>query len=73
MEGRETDAQSKASGLIQEFSGRFLEMSFTLHPPNIPNEHPSKGSNVAWAARKLSERYPFQARHNVIVTIADCE
>jgi hypothetical protein len=59
--------------LIREFPTEFRSMTCTLHPPNRPNEHPSKGSNVAWAVRKLSARYPFPTRSDVIVTIADCK
>jgi hypothetical protein len=73
MEGREADASLKASSLVDSFSARFRSLSYTLHPPNIPGEHPSKGSNVAWAVRKLSERYDMTIRKDVIVTIADCE
>ncbi|KAL2212071.1 hypothetical protein CC79DRAFT_1364355 [Sarocladium strictum] len=73
MEGREADASSKASSLVDSFSARFRSLSYTLHPPDIPGEHPSKGSNVAWAVRKLSERYDVSIRKYVIVTIADSD
>lgn len=57
--------------LIQEFVKKFRSIDFTLHPSDIPGEAPGKGSNMAWAARKLSERYSMTQRKDVIVTGID--
>ncbi|CAK7567265.1 MAG: hypothetical protein SEPTF4163_005227 [Sporothrix epigloea] len=71
MEQREKGAEIKAMSLIAEFVKKFRSIDFTLHPADIPNECPGKGSNVDWAARKLSERYPIECRKDVIVTGID--
>ncbi|KAH8675707.1 glycosyl transferase family group 2-domain-containing protein [Xylariales sp. PMI_506] len=73
MEQREHNAEVKAMNLIQEFAKKFRSIDFTLHPSDIPGEAPGKGSNCAWAARKLSERYPMSARKDVIITGIDAD
>lgn len=73
MEHREHNAELKAMNLIQEFVKKFRSIDFTLHPSDIPNEAPGKGSNVAWAARKLSEKYPMATRKDVIITGIDAD
>lgn len=71
MEQREHNVEMKAMNLIQEFVKKFRSIDFTLHPSDIPGESPGKGSNIAWAARKLSEKYPNSIRKDVIVTGID--
>jgi hypothetical protein len=71
MEQRESTAESKALGLIQEFAKKFRAIDFTLHPSDIPGEAAGKGSNIGWAARKMSEKYSATIRNNVIVTGID--
>ncbi|KAF5248508.1 hypothetical protein FANTH_5909 [Fusarium anthophilum] len=73
MEHRESSAETKALGLIQEFAKKFRFLDFTLHPSDIPGEAAGKGSNLAWAARKLSERYSATVRKNVIITGIDAD
>ncbi|KAI1779511.1 glycosyl transferase family group 2-domain-containing protein [Hypoxylon cercidicola] len=73
MEQREHNVELKAMNLIQEFVKKFRSIDFTLHPSDIPGESPGKGSNLAWAARKLSERYPLSQRKDVIVTGIDAD
>lgn len=73
MEEREPQAATKALQLVEEFSAKFRFIGYTVHPGDIPGESAGKGSNVAWAARKLSERYPIEKRKNVIVTGIDGE
>ncbi|KAL7628679.1 hypothetical protein AAE478_000194 [Parahypoxylon ruwenzoriense] len=73
MEQREHNVELKAMNLIQEFVKKFRSIDFTLHPSDIPGESPGKGSNVAWAARKLSEKYPMTVRKDVIVTGIDAD
>lgn len=73
MEQREHNAELKAMNLIQEFVKKFRSIDFTLHPSDIPGEAPGKGSNMAWAARKLSERYSMNQRKDVIVTGIDAD
>ena len=71
MEEREAHAHSKALQLVDDFSSKFRFIGYTLHPGDIPGESAGKGSNVAWAARKLSERYPIEKRKNIVVTGID--
>lgn len=71
MEQRESNADTKALGLMQEFAKKFRSLDFTLHPSDIPGESAGKGSNIGWAARKLSERYSATVRKNVIITGID--
>ncbi|KAK4231787.1 glycosyl transferase family group 2-domain-containing protein [Podospora fimiseda] len=73
MEQREENAELKASRLINEFSRKFRFIDFTIHPSDIPGELAGKGSNMAWAARKLSERYLIGQRKDVIVTGIDAD
>ena len=71
MEQREENVELKAMSLVSEFIKKFRSLDFTIHPSDIPGEAAGKGSNCAWAARKLSERYSFEARKNVILTGID--
>lgn len=71
MELREAGGESKALSLIQQFIKRFRSIDYTLHPGDIPGEAAGKGSNMSWAARKLSLNYPMSVRRNVIVTGID--
>lgn len=71
MEIRENNVELKAMGLVQEFIKKFRTLDFTVHPANIPGESAGKGSNMAWAVRKLSERYTMEARKDVIITGID--
>jgi hypothetical protein len=71
MEQRETNVEVKAMSLVSEFVKKFRSIDFTLHPADIPGEAAGKGSNVAWAARKLSEKYLMESRKDVIITGID--
>ncbi|CAK7202791.1 hypothetical protein SEUCBS139899_005518 [Sporothrix eucalyptigena] len=73
MEQRENNAEIKAMSLIAEFVKKFRSIDFTLHPSDLPGDCPGKGSNVDWAARKLSERYPIGCRKDVIITGIDAD
>lgn len=71
MEYREPNVELKAMTLIQGFVKKFHSIDYTLHPSDIPGEAAGKGSNVAWAARKLSQKYSMEQRKDVIVTGID--
>ncbi|KAL2015091.1 hypothetical protein VTK56DRAFT_6316 [Thermocarpiscus australiensis] len=73
MEQREHNAEAKATMLVNEFAKKFRSISFTVHPSDIPGELAGKGSNMAWAARKLSEKYTLAQRKDVIVTGIDAD
>lgn len=71
MEQRENNVEIKALSLINEFVKKFRSIDYTIHPCDIPGESSGKGSNVAWAARKLSEKYSMASRKDVIITGID--
>lgn len=71
MEQREQNGEAKAMRLCQEFAKKFRSIDYTCHPGDIPGEAAGKGSNMAWAARKLSAKYPMEIRKNVLVTGID--
>jgi hypothetical protein len=71
MEQREHNAETKATRFTNEFAKKFRSIDFTVHPADIPGELAGKGSNMAWAARKLSEKYNLGQRKDVIVTGID--
>ncbi|RCI15446.1 hypothetical protein L249_3428 [Ophiocordyceps polyrhachis-furcata BCC 54312] len=71
MEQREVNGESKALSLIQEFVKKFRSIDYTLHPADIPGESAGKGSNLGWAAKKLSAKYSMGVRKNVVVTGID--
>lgn len=71
MESREPNVEVKAGSLVQEFVKKFRSIEYTLHPPDIPGESAGKGSNMAWAARKASEKYSVSDRKDVIITGLD--
>ncbi|KAK3341152.1 glycosyl transferase family group 2-domain-containing protein [Lasiosphaeria hispida] len=73
MEQRENNADTKAARFTNEFSKKFRSIDFTIHPSDIPGELAGKGSNMAWAARKLSEKYSIGQRKDVIVTGIDAD
>ncbi|KAJ4163296.1 hypothetical protein LMH87_005035 [Akanthomyces muscarius] len=73
MEQREAKGESKALELIQEFGKKFRRMDYTLHPGDILGEAAGKGSNMAWAAKKLSEKYSAKTRNNVVITSMDSD
>ncbi|KAM3522569.1 hypothetical protein NHJ13051_005602 [Beauveria bassiana] len=73
MEQREVKGEAKALELIQEFGKKFRRMDYTLHPGDIPGEAAGKGSNMAWVAKKLSEKYSMKTRNNVVLTSMDSD
>ncbi|KAK0657496.1 glycosyl transferase family group 2-domain-containing protein [Cercophora newfieldiana] len=73
MEQRESNADTKALRFVNEFQKKFRSIDFTTHPSDIPGELAGKGSNMAWAARKLSEKYSIGQRKDVIVTGIDAD
>ncbi|XWW92168.1 hypothetical protein V2A60_000091 [Cordyceps javanica] len=73
MEQREAKGEAKALELIQEFGRKFRRMDFTMHPGDIAGEAAGKGSNMAWAAKKLSEKYSMKTRNNVVITSMDSD
>ena len=64
-----------AEELAPAFADHFAELLVTLHPKNLPNEIPGKGSNLNWAANQI---VPGLIEHgydpdNVIVSSFDVD
>ena len=56
LAGEERDRERferNALVLASEYDGKFLGFSATLHPKDLPNEIPGKGSNLQWSAREV--------------------
>ncbi|ROT39788.1 hypothetical protein SODALDRAFT_273577 [Sodiomyces alkalinus F11] len=73
MESREPNVQVKAGNLVQLYAKKFRSINYTVHPADIPGESAGKGSNMAWAARKASERYSMEVRKDVVITGIDAD
>lgn len=61
----------KGAMFTNEFAKSFRSIDYTIHPADIPGEVAGKGSNAAWAARKISEKYSIEQRKDVIITGID--
>jgi hypothetical protein len=56
LAGEERDVERftrNAEMLTQEFSGKFLRLLTTVHPKNLPDEIPGKGSNLNYSGRTV--------------------
>lgn len=71
MEQREVEGEAKALTLVQKYVKKFRSIDYAMHPGDIPGEAAGKGSNMAWAARKLSAKYSMTVRKDVIITGID--
>jgi hypothetical protein len=56
MEERDPDAQETASRLCEKWTGSFLEIFATFHPPERQGEVAGKSSNTNWAFQEVSKR-----------------
>ena len=55
-EERDKDNFSKISeGIAAEFAGKFMKFLITVHPQDLPDEIPGKGSNLNFAGHKVKE------------------
>jgi len=48
-------ARETGEKIKKEFAGAFHKFLITVHPENLPDEIPGKGSNEAWAAARAKE------------------
>ncbi|KAJ3413202.1 hypothetical protein HDV05_008336 [Chytridiales sp. JEL 0842] len=72
MEDGEAGSAQKAQNLIDEYSARFLDMTYSIHPRNIPNEIRGKSSNTAWAAKHCYEFWS-ENRECQVITVMDAD
>ncbi|MFA5052716.1 MAG: glycosyltransferase family 2 protein [Parcubacteria group bacterium] len=60
----------------EEYDGKFFRLFTTIHPSDLPNEIPGKGSNETWAARSVKEKVidkeniPYE---NILVSTFDID
>ncbi len=68
--------QEIARKIKSAYENRFFKFLTTIHPQNLPNEMPGKGSNIAYAAKKAKEKIidalkiPYK---NIIVSAFDID
>ncbi|KAJ3385008.1 hypothetical protein HDU84_002500 [Entophlyctis sp. JEL0112] len=55
MEESEKGCVTKAQMLLKVYSDSFFDITYTVHPANLPGEIRGKSSNVAWAAREMAK------------------
>ncbi len=56
LAGEERDRERferNAAAIALEYDGKFLAVWSTLHPKDLSNEIPGKGSNLQWSAREI--------------------
>lgn len=69
-------SQKTAQKIKEEFENEFFKFFITVHPSNLPDEIPGKGSNETWAAQKAKEniidasKIPYE---NILVTVLDID
>jgi len=51
-----SEIQKMAKEIEKKFSKSFYKFLVSLHPKNLPNEIPGKGSNESWAIKVASEK-----------------
>ena len=49
------DAHAVGKRIQEEFKDSFLDVIVTVHPKDLPNEIPGKGSNIAYAAKEATK------------------
>ena len=69
-------AQETAEQIKQNFGDKFFKFLITVHPEDLPNEIPGKGSNQAWAAKQAKKeiidslKIPYE---NILVSVFDVD
>ena len=61
-----------AENIKKEFGDKFFKFLITIHPKNLAEEIPGKGSNIAWAAKKTKEEIidPLKIPYDKIIVSA---
>ncbi|KAJ0124302.1 hypothetical protein J7T55_005640 [Diaporthe amygdali] len=74
MEERDPQAVGVAEALVSKYGASFLDIQYSVHPSDIPDESQGKSANVAWAAKAVEKKYLgrpiFQ---DVLVTAMDSD
>ncbi|MGB9609054.1 MAG: hypothetical protein ACPL3E_01620, partial [Minisyncoccia bacterium] len=70
------EAQLTAQKIEKEFSKKFFKFLITIHPENLENEIPGKGSNETWAAKQTKKiiidplKIPYE---NILTSVFDID
>ncbi len=75
-EARAPHGRETAERLAREFGEQFLACVVSVHPSDLPNEIPGKGSNLSYAAEqaRIQALDPLQIRYeNVVVSAFDSD
>lgn len=70
------EAQEIASRVEKEFAAKFFKFLKTVHPDNLPNEIPGKGSNEAYAIKEVKKLIIDPAGisyENILVSVFDVD
>ncbi|MFH1173132.1 MAG: glycosyltransferase family 2 protein, partial [bacterium] len=78
LAGEERDKDNflqNAAILEKEFGDQFHKLLITLHPKDLPDEMPGKGSNANWAGHRVQEYIDNQkiTYEDVVVSNFDCD
>lgn len=74
MEEKENEAVEKAKTLISSFGNSFYAIHATFHPVGLPGEIAGKSSNVAYAAREITNLHRHELSEDnckVVITVMD--
>ncbi|MBI3442393.1 MAG: glycosyltransferase family 2 protein [Candidatus Sungbacteria bacterium] len=75
-EGRAPEGEETAQRIQEEFGGKFFRLLTTVHPADLPEEIPGKGSNETWAGKQVKEKIidplgiPYE---KVVVSVFDVD
>lgn len=75
-EDRVSGSKEIAKEIEKEFGGKFFKFLVTTHPSNLEGEIEGKGSNEAWAGKRVKEEFidslniPYE---NIIVSVFDID
>ena len=70
------EAQEVASKISQNYGDKFFKFIITVHPKNLPNEMPGKGSNETWSVKQITKdiinplKIPYE---NILVSVFDVD
>lgn len=74
MEEKEQQAHEKAKKLMASFGNSFYAIHATFHPVGLPGEIAGKSSNVAYAAREITNLHRHELSEGnckVVITVMD--
>ncbi|KAH8691201.1 glycosyl transferase family group 2-domain-containing protein [Talaromyces proteolyticus] len=76
MEEKEEEAPVKAKKLMTSFGSSFYAIHTTFHPAGLPGEIAGKSSNVAYAARQITNLHRYELHESdckVVITVMDAD